>query len=271
MSAAQPQRRFRLSENRLLLAAAAVVVLTALAVAGVAPRAIVFPLVLAYATISTVALIVMVRVRDRVRGFVRALADVQVQTVDPAFALVPPSVAGLTEELTRLGFRVVGVTDTVVAGRPDFRSWVLVEPSGETWLEVGDAGRGIAVVLSSTPGGRQVESAWPAGMRIDEPELLAAPASTTLEQTIADHRARLAAECRAERAAGVTPLDPERPDGWHVRTFEDYLAWEPIQRARTGGLRLKTDLRRRIEPTVRLWALSTVVGVACGAVLAIVG
>jgi hypothetical protein len=271
VSTAEPRRGFRLTENRLLLVAAAIVILTALAVAGVAPRGVVFPLVLAYATISTVALIVLVRVRNRVRGFVRAITDVEVRVVDLATALVAPSVAGMIDELTAVGFTVVGVTDTVVAGRPDFRSWILVEPSGETWVEVGDAGRGIAVVLSSTPGGRQVESAWPAGMRIDEPELLAAPASTTLEQTIADHRARLAAECRAERAAGVTPLDPERPDGWHVRTFEDYLAWEPIQRARTGGLRLKTDLRRRIEPTVRLWALSTVVGVACGAVLAIVG
>ena len=268
MSAEAPRRRFRLTENRLLVAAAAVVVLTGLSVAGVAPRAIVSPLVLAYATISTVALIVMVRVRDRVRGFVGALADVQVQVVDPAFALMPPTVGALTDELTKLGFRVVGVTDTIVAGRPDFRSWVLVEPSGETWLEVGDAGRGIAVVLSSTPGGRQVESAWPAGMRIDEPELLAAPASATLELTVADHRARLASERGRERAANVTPLDAARPDGWRVQTFEDYLAWEPIQRARTGGLRLRTDLRRRIEPTVRLWALSTVVGVACGALLA---
>lgn len=265
---ARRRRAFRLTENRLLIAAVAIVVLTALAVAGIAPRGIVVPLVLAYTTVSTVALIVMVRVRDRVRGFVAALAAVEVRTVDPALALVPPGVAQLTEELTGLGFRVVGVTDTVVAGRPDFRSWVLVESSGETWVEVGDAARGIAVVLSSTPGGRQVESAWPVGMRVDEPELLAAPASATLELTLADHRARLAAEQRAERVANVAPLDAARPDGWRVRTFEDYLAWEPIQRQRTGGLRLRTDLRRRIEPTIRLWALSTVVGIACGVVLA---
>jgi hypothetical protein len=269
VSAAEPRRGFRLTENRLLLAAAAIVILTALAVAGVAPRGVVFPLVLAYATISTVALIVLVRVRNRVRGFVRAITDVEVRVVDLATALVPPSVAGMIDELTGLGFTVVGVTDTVVAGRPDFRSWILVEPSGETWVEVGDAGRGIAVVLSSTPGGRQVEAGFPGGMRIDEPELLAAPASATLEQTLADHRVRLAAERQSERARNVARLDAARPDGWRVRTFEEYLAWEPIQRQRTGGMRLKTDLRRRIEPTIRLWGLSTVVGLACGVVLSV--
>ena len=105
-------------------------------------------------------------------------------------------------------------------------------------------------------------------MRIDEPELLAAPASATLELTLADHRAHLAAERRAERAADTPPLDPARPDGWRVRTFEDYLAWEPVQRKRTGGLRLRTDLRRRIEPTIRLWAASTVVGVVSAGLLA---
>jgi hypothetical protein len=34
-------------------------------------------------------------------------------------------------------------------------------------------------------------------------------------------------------------------------------------------MRLKTDLRRRIEPTIRLWGLSTVVGLACGVVLSV--
>jgi hypothetical protein len=267
----QAPRRFRVGENRLLIAAAAVVVLTGLAIAGVAPRSLAWPLVLGYSAISTVALVVMVRVRERLRGFVGALAEAQVRVIDPAFALVPPSVAELNEELVRLGFRVVGVTDTVVGGRPDFRSWILVEPSGETWIETGDAGRAIAVLLSSTAGGRQVEAAWPAGMQIDEPPLLAAPASATLEMTLADHRARLAAERRAEAQLGVPPLDASRPDGWQVATFDDYLAWEPFQRQRTGGLRLKTDLRRRIEPAIRLWGLSTAVGIVCGAILAAKG
>ena len=71
-----------------------------------------------------------------------------------------------------------------------------------------------------------------------------------------------------EREGLDAALDPDRPDGWRVRTLEDYLRWEPIQRARTGGLRLRTDLRRRIEPSVRLWAISTVAGFACGALLA---
>jgi hypothetical protein len=270
-SSPEPQRRFRLGENRLLIAAAAVVVLTALAIAGIAPRSLVWPLVLVYSTASTVAVIVMIRVRERLRGFVSALAEAQVRVVDPAFALLPPSVAELNEELARLGFRVVGVTDTVVGGRPDVRSWILVEPSGETWIETGDAGRAIAVLLSSTVGGRQVEAAWPAGMQIDEPALRAAPASATLELTLADHRARLAAERRAETQLGVPPLDPSRPDGWRVATFDDYIAWEPFQRQRTGGLRLKTDLRRRIEPAIRLWGLSTVVGIVCGAILAAKG
>ena len=258
----------RITQDRLFGTLAIGVVLTALSLAGIVPRPIGWVLLLGWATVSTVALIVTIRVRDRLRGFVGALAAAQVRVVDPAFALMPPHVSTLTDELTSLGFRVVGVTDTVVAGRPDFRSWVLVEPSGETWIEAGDAGRAIAVVLSGTPSGRQVEAAWPHGMRIDEPALLAAPASATLELTLADHRARLAAARRAEAATGEPLLDPARPDGWRIRTFDEYLTWEPLQRARTGGLRLRTELHRRIEPAVRFWAVSTVASVACGLLLA---
>lgn len=262
-------RGLRLTENRILIANAIAILLTLLAVAGALPRPTIWVVILAFATVSTVALIVVVRVRNRLRGFVGAIANASTTVVDGQ-ALVPPDVASLIDELTGQGFSVVGVVDTSVAGRPDFRTWILTEPSGETWVEAGQAIRAIAVVLSGLGSGRQVEAAWPGGMRIDEPELRAAPASATLALTLADHRARVAAERRAEAQLGTPPLDPGRPEGWRIRTFDDYLAWEPIQRGRTGGLRLRTELRRRIEPTIRLWALSTVVGLVCGGMLAAV-
>jgi hypothetical protein len=269
-SAGTRSRRRRTSASQLLLVDAILVVLTGLAVAGRLSTPLVWTVVLAWTTVGALALIVLVRVRTRLRRFATALATASTGAV-AGQALAPPSVAAVIDELERAGFSLAGVVDTAIAGRPDFRSWVLVEPSGETWIEVGDAGRAIAVFLSGTTGGRQVEAAWPAGMSIDEPELRAAPASASLQLTLADHRARVAEERRAERQLGTPPLDPARPDGWRVRTLDDYLAHDPIQRARTGGLRLRTDLRRRIEPSIRGWALSTAVGVACGAALAAFG
>jgi len=268
-AAMQSRRRLRVTLSRLFLANGGAIALTAFALDGVLPRSAVWIIVLGFTTLSTVALVMTLRVRTRLRRFVDALASATNRVVDRP-GLASPEFAHLIDDLARLGFTVAGTVDTVMTGRPDFRSWILVEPSGETWVEVGQAVHAIAVIVSGAADGRQVESAWPSGMWIDEPELLAAPASPTLELTLADHRARVAAERRAQAQLGTPPLDPDRPDGWRIRSLEDYLAWEPIQRRRTGGLRVRTDLRRRIEPSVQLWTLSTVVGVACGALLAVI-
>ena len=89
--------RVRPIEDRLLGAIAVAVVPTALSLAGIVPRAIGWSLLLLWATLSTVGLLVTIRVRDRLRGFVSALANAQTRVVDPALSLMPPHVATLVD------------------------------------------------------------------------------------------------------------------------------------------------------------------------------
>ena len=258
--------RVSVSAVQLILADEVVVGLTALALVGVLPRMSILVLALALATFGAVLTVRIGRQRHRVRRLAAAVPGTEGRPVKGT-PLPPAAAGGLIDELSELGFRVVGALDTTLPGRDELRTWILVEESGETWAEVGETARAMSVLLSETRGGRVVEASWPRGMRIDEPELLAAPASASLALTLADHRARAAAERRAEAALGVGPADPARPDGWRVRSFGDYLAWEPTQRARTGGMRLRQLLRTRIAPALRLAVGTLIAGVACSVAL----
>jgi hypothetical protein len=213
--------------------------------------------------------IVLVRQRSRLRrtaAAIRTAAPTPVGLPEP-----PPDVGRMIDELADLGFRSIGATDTVLPEQPPFRGWVLVEESGETWIEVGMTHRTFAVVLSTTPAGRQVETSWPRlSTRIDHPDLLLALGSPTLALTIADHRSRLAADPRAEAALRPPPADPAHPEGWRVRSFEDFLAVEAVLRERTGGMRIGEFIRSRVDPAVQLAAAMTLVGFACGLALVLV-
>jgi hypothetical protein len=271
---AQPQRRKRrsrtlLTVNTILLVQNVVVGLTILTVLRVTPPLLAFVAAVGDVILGTALAIRVLPHRDRLRRMAAAIPTLSPRVVAEG-TTPPPPVKTLMEELERIGFQAVGVTDTDLPGEDPYRTWILVEESGETWIEVGMTdGRVICVVLSETPGGRQVEAMWPRlRTRIDAPELLVVPGSPTLELTIADHRSRLSAEHRAEAVLGLAPADPDRPNAWRVRSFDDYMAWEPRQRERTGGMRIREFLRTQIDPAIRTYVGIALIGFVCGAIVA---
>jgi hypothetical protein len=258
-----------LTVNTILLVQNVVVGLTILTLLRVTPPLLAFAAAFGDVMLGIALAISVVPRRNHLRRMAIA-ASTSVPRIVAEATTPPQPLTPLMQELEGMGFHAVGATDTDLPGRDPFRTWVLVEESGEAWTEVGMSDRRvICVVLSETPGGRQVETSWPRiGTRIDVPELLVTAGSPTLELTIADHRSRLSAEHRAEAALGLVPADPGRPNGWRVRSFDDYLAWEPRQRERTGGMRISQFLRTRVDPAFRTFVGIALIGVACGAIVA---
>jgi hypothetical protein len=240
------------------LGALVVAILTAIAIAGMADNGTVRAVAGAHSAFGVVALAVSLRSRRRLRASLAGIRNLAPVPVSGPLPDPPAEVVEMAESLRRLGFRQIGVTDTQLPDRL-FRVWQFAEDSGEVWAEIGRTLRAFSVLLSETPGGRQVETPFPLGEPIDRPELLVVRGGPTLEASVMDHRSRLAAERRAEQQIGVAPADPDRPEGWRVRTLGDYLAWERRQRARTGGWRIETFLATRIEPAIKGWAISVAV------------
>lgn len=261
-------RRAALTDARLILMEAVVVGLTVLALVGIVPRWLALIVALADAVLGAVLVVPLLRQRERLRRLADAASATPGVAVSGA-SVPPPLVAPLVEDLERLGFHLLGALDTTLPGRDAFRSWVLADASGETWAEVGGTSRALCVLLSQTAGGRIVEVGWPRGSDIDEPALLAARGSATVELTLADHRARLAAERQRESDLGIGVADRTWPDGRRVRSFDDYLAWEPVQRARTGGMRLRNLVRTRVDPAIRWAEASVLVSGSCCVVLVV--
>lgn len=257
-----------------LVVALAVAGLTALAVTGRADDDPIRLVVAAHTFFGLVALVVLVLSRRRLLAALDRIRDARPVLATGLVEAPPTDVARLIAEVRGLGFELAGVTDTDLGGGP-IRTWVLVEPTGETWVEVGKGLAPMAIFLSETPAGRQVETAYPTGEVIDEPALLAAPAGPTPEQALATHRARLTAEIQ-RAAAEPAALEPDEPEpdvpsgGWRVTTTEEYVAWETRQRARTGGMRIAAHLRSAVEPGIRDWTISVLIDAACIAALALV-
>jgi hypothetical protein len=161
-------------------------------------------------------------------------------------------VATLISEIRLLGFDLTGATDTTLGG-PPVRTWILTEPAGDVWVELGFAGTPIAVFLSQAASGRFVETAYPTGADIDVPELLAGPVRSSPADALATERERLAGLGGARR---------------RVITMDDYLQAEAAQRASNGGLRIRQHLERAVGPSIRDFAMSLVVdAVAAGALV----
>src|SRR5262245_23106162 len=81
-----------------------------------------------------------------------------------------PDVAAEIETIRRLGFQLVGATDTVMQAR-SIRTWILTETSGDVWVEVGLTLMPMAIFLTDAADGRFVETAYPTGEPIDDADL----------------------------------------------------------------------------------------------------
>ena len=233
----------------------AVVLVTALAIAGVVDTATARLIVAVHAVLSFTALVLNVASRRRLR---RALD--QVKSTVPVVVREPlmtprDDISTLMAEIRLLGFDLAGATDTTLAG-PPVRTWILTEPSGDVWVEVGLAGTPIAVFLSQAAGGRFVETAYPTGAEIDVPELLAGPVRSSPADALATERERLAGLGGARQP---------------VVTMDDYLAAEAAQRASNGGLRIRQHLERVVGPSIRDFATSLVVDAVCAGALVLAG
>ena len=175
-----------------------------------------------------------------------------VPTVSPDPIEPPrPDVAAEIETIRRLGFQLVGATDTVMHGRP-IRTWILTESSGDVWVEVGLTFQPIVVFLSDGAGGRFIETVYPSGEPIDDPDLFSEVVGSYEEEALTVHRAAVAEAGGAVR---------------RVVSMDDYLAAEAEHRNRTGGMRLRSYVERVVRPSIRDWSIGTVVGLVCLAAL----
>jgi hypothetical protein len=203
---------------------------------------------------SIVALVSAITSRRRLEASIARVRSAIPMVVEQS---VEPPQDDVAEEMTRvraLGFDLAGATDTTV-GRRTIRTWVLVESTGETWVELGRTFIPIAIFLSdvlSDVGPRFVETAFPTGEPIDDPSLLSQVVGDSEEAALTAHRAAVA------QAGGAVR---------RVRTIDDYLAAEADHRQRTGGMRIAAYLERVVRPSILEWAVSLVVDVVALAVL----
>jgi hypothetical protein len=180
----------------------------------------------------------LIAAADRIRAAVPAVAP---DPVEPP----PPDLAAEIETIRRLGFQLIGATDTAMLGRA-IRTWVLTEPSGDVWVEVGLASRPMAIFLTDAASGRFVETAYPTGEPIDDPNLFSEVVASHEEEALTVHRATV-------RDAGGAVR--------RVVSMDDYLAAEAEHRSRTGGMRLRAYVERVVRPSIRDWSIGLVVGV----------
>lgn len=212
--------------------------------------ATVFPLVVTATSVAIAGVLLLLWRRatlERAAAQMRSADSVAVTSSDPP----PGDVATMLGELGRLGFDMIGATDTAVGGRPPIRVWILAEMGGAatTWVEVTMAGRPMAVFLSRAGDGRFLETSYPLGETIDHPSVFAHPIETSAEDALRDHRAAL--------GEWTTHAGPPLV----VRTLDDYRRVDIELRQRTGGLRIAAYLERVVEQGLRHWAICAAIGV----------
>jgi hypothetical protein len=192
-----------------------------------------------------VALLLNLYQGSRLRGMID-----RVKTVAPVVASglieAPESDTGrLISEVRRLGFTETFATDTTLGG-PPIRTWILLEPTGATWVEIGMGLKPMSIFLSEVAGGRLVETTYPMGQHIEDPRLLVNIVGSSPADAYATH-------VEAVRSAGGSRRE--------VRSLDDYLAAERDQRARTGGMRIQAHLDNVIAPSIRDWSISLAIDV----------
>jgi hypothetical protein len=171
----------------------------------------------------------------------------------------PIKVAELFGRLRPLGFEIAGVTDTTLSGGEPIRTWILTGREGTTWVEVGLPDDPLAIFLSEGADRRHLETVFPRGEQIDDPKLLARAVGAGVAEAFAAHQETLA-EWTARRGA------PRR-----VRSLDDYLEAEAVQRERTGGMRIATHLERVVRPAVRAWLICAAIAIVATAALLFLG
>jgi hypothetical protein len=218
--------------------------------------ATVFPIVVTATSVATAGVILLLWRRatlERAAGQVYSAESDLVTSSDPP----PAGVAALLGELGRLGFQVIGVTDTAVGRRPLIRVWILTENggAGTTWAEVTRARRPMVIFmsragdLSRAGDGRFIETSYPYGESVDHQYVLARPIESSAEDALREHRAALAQWTSHSGPPAV------------VRDLDDYRQVEAEFRERTGGLRIGAYLERVVEPGLWRWAISAAIGV----------
>jgi hypothetical protein len=217
--------------------------------------ATVFPLVVTATSVAIAAVLLLFWRRATLE---RAAAQVYgAESVLVVSSVPPPAVATLLSELQRLGFPVIGVTDTAVGRRPPIRVWILTEKGGEgtTWAEVTRARTPMVIFmsragdLSRAGDGRFIETSYPNGESIDHQYLLARPIESSAEDALREQRAAL-----AQWASHSGPP-------FVVRNLDEYRQVEAEFRERTGGLRIAAYLERVVEPGLWRWAIAAAIGV----------
>lgn len=209
------------------------------------------PLVVAAATLAIVAVALLFQRRANLQ---RTIAEIRrAESVVAAGLIEAPraDVAELIAELRRVGFEIAGATDTRVGRGAPIRTWVLTDGGGRatTWVEVGIARTPIAIFLSRAADGRFLETSFPDGATIDVPYLLARPIGATVKEALGGHRATLD-EWTSRAGAPLV-----------VRTLNEYRRVETELRERTGGMRIAAYIERAVEPGLRHWAISAIIGV----------
>ena len=234
---------------------AVVALVTALAVAGRVDRDTARIIVLGHMALAGTSLVLNVVGRSRLGGMVDRVRSA-VPVVTTGLIEAPRTdVAELIAEVRALGFDMSAATDTTLTGAP-IRTWILLEAAGETWVEVGIGLRPMAIFLSEAKSGRLIETAYPLGETIENPKLSAHAVSTSAADALATHRDAL-------REAGG--------EGRLVKTVDDYLAAERVQRAATGGMRIQSHIETTVNPAIRDWAISLAVDVLALIALVVVG
>ena len=220
-----------------------VVLVTLLALVGRIDPATARLLVFVHAVLAFTALVVNIASRRRLRRSMGLMKTTVPVVVNEPNLTPRDDLAALIARVRELGFELIGGTDTTLRDHP-IRTWIMTEPAGDIWVEIGFAATPIAIFLSEAKGGRFVETAYPRGATIDVPELLAGPVSSSPADALATQRERLA------DLGG-----PAQP----VVTMDDYLAVEAAQRASNGGLRIRDHLEHVVGPSIRDFAISLVV------------
>jgi hypothetical protein len=235
-----------------LLLALAMAALTFLALSGRVELQLARNVVTLHAVLAIAALVLNLVNRHRLLAAIVTVQEAEPTLVEAATDPPPDDVAVLLSEIRALGFQFIALTDTSTAGH-FIRTWILAEPSGETWVEVGLAGQPLAIFLSQVAHERLVETAFPSGATVDDPRLRARVVDTTVGDALTAQRATVAELGGSSR---------------RVTSFDDYLAAERDQRRWTGGMRIRDHLRRVVRPAIRDWSISLAVdGVALVALL----
>ena len=228
---------------------------TALYVAVGRPDSTAVLILTVHSVFSVVALGMNLYQRRRLKAIVTQVRDVAPVVVTGLVEAPDTNTGKLIGDVRRLGFTETFATDTTLGGST-IRTWVLLEPAGETWVEIGMALTPMAIFLSEVDGGRLVETAFPHGEPIENPRLLAQVVKT-------DVRAAYEAQRAAVQAAGGSRRE--------VRTLDDYLAAEREQRELTGGMRIQAHVENAIEPSIRDYAISAAIDAAAFVLLIVAG